>query len=43
LGGKVYSLEKGVALYIPAGMPHQFWNDEDEPAEGIIIMFGKGA
>lgn len=43
LGGKVYSLDQKAALFIPAGMPHQFWNEEDEPAECLLIMFGKGA
>ncbi len=43
LGAKVYSLEEGNAVFIPAGMPHQFWNESDEPAQCIIIMFGKGA
>jgi mannose-6-phosphate isomerase-like protein (cupin superfamily)/putative sterol carrier protein len=43
LGEKVYLLEEGMAVYIPAGMPHQVWNESDEPAECILIMFGKGA
>lgn len=29
--------------YIPAGMYHTVWNEEEEPLEGIIIMFGEGA
>lgn len=43
LDEKTISLKKGMAVYIPAGMPHMFWNEEDEPVEGVIIMFGEGA
>ena len=43
LGEKTYSLEEGMAVYIPAGMTHQVWNESDEPAECILIMFGKGS
>jgi len=43
LGGKIYQLEDGLAVYLPAGMPHHIWNEEEEPAECILIMFGKGA
>jgi len=43
LGEKILTLEEGRALLIPAGISHQIWNDEDEPVECIIIMFGKNA
>jgi len=43
VGEKIYTLEAGTAIFIPAGMPHQFWNEEEEPAECILIMFGKEA
>jgi|Deesub1362B_J571_1020462.scaffolds.fasta_scaffold00001_70 mannose-6-phosphate isomerase-like protein (cupin superfamily)/putative sterol carrier protein len=43
LGGKTIILRKGMMVYIPAGMSHMFWNENDEPMEGIIIMFGPGA
>jgi len=43
LGGKTITLKKGMMVYIPAGMSHMFWNENDEPMEGIIIMFGPGA
>jgi mannose-6-phosphate isomerase-like protein (cupin superfamily) len=36
-------IKKGMAVYIPAGMAHQVWNEDEEPAECILIMFGKGA
>lgn len=32
-----------MAVHIPAGTRHQFWNEDEEPAECILIMFGKGA
>jgi mannose-6-phosphate isomerase-like protein (cupin superfamily) len=43
LGENILTLEKGRALLIPAGISHQIWNEEDEPVECIIIMFGKNA
>ena len=43
LGGKTITLRKGMMVYIPAGMAHMFWNENNEPMEGIIIMFGPGA
>jgi hypothetical protein len=30
-------------LFVPAGVAHEFWNPYDEPAEGIMLMFGEGA
>ncbi|MFQ5721861.1 MAG: cupin domain-containing protein [Candidatus Aminicenantales bacterium] len=43
LGEKTITLKKGMMVYIPAGMSHMFWNQKEEPVEGIIIMFGPGA
>jgi len=43
LGGKERVLHGGETVYIGAGVTHEFWNDQDDPAEGIIIMFGEGA
>jgi len=43
IGGKEIPLEEGRSVLIPAGVPHEFWNDRDMPAEFIIIMFGEGA
>ena len=43
LGGKVMAVKKGMMVYIPAGMSHTVWNEEEEPLEGILIMFGEGA
>lgn len=43
IGGREIVLEKGDALFIPAGVSHELWNDRDEPAEGVLLMFGAGA
>ena len=43
LGEKTITLKKGMMVYIPEGMSHMFWNEIEEPFEGIIIMFGEKA
>ena len=43
IGGAEKSIKKGEMLFIPAGISHEFWNTQEEPCEGIIIMFGKEA
>lgn len=43
INGKEIELKKESCLLIPAGVSHEFWNDREEPAECIIIMFGAGA
>jgi len=43
IGGKHIILKKNNCLHIPAKVAHEFWNKKQEPAEFIIIMFGKGA
>jgi uncharacterized RmlC-like cupin family protein len=43
IGGKPIELKPGTCLHIPRGVTHEFWNDRDEPAECIIVMFGIGA
>ena len=43
LDGEHIVLEKGRSVHIPAGMRHEFWNDDKEIAEFIIVMFGEGA
>lgn len=37
------SVDGKPAKLVPAGVTHEFWNPHDEPAELILIMFGKGA
>ncbi len=36
-------LEAGQMVFIPPGTAHEAWNPFDEPAEVILLMFGKGA
>jgi len=36
-------VQEGQAMLIPAGVTHEFWNPNDQPAEIVLIMFGKGA
>ncbi|MCK4942651.1 MAG: cupin domain-containing protein [Candidatus Aminicenantes bacterium] len=43
IGGKLIELKKESCLHIPPGVTHEFWNDNEEPAECIIVMFGTGA
>jgi mannose-6-phosphate isomerase-like protein (cupin superfamily) len=43
LGGEEHVLKAGETIYIGAGVSHEFWNDQDEPAEGVLVMFGEGA
>lgn len=40
---KLIEMKKGDCLHIPAGSSHEFWNDQEEPAEFVIVMFGRGA
>jgi hypothetical protein len=43
IGGKTITLDRKEMVFIPAGVPHEFWNPYDEPAEAVVIMFGEGA
>jgi quercetin dioxygenase-like cupin family protein len=43
IGGREIIFEKGEAIFIPAGVSHEFWNVRDEPAECVLLMFGEGA
>jgi len=43
IGGKSVRLSAGEMLFIPANTTHELWNDAEEPAEGTLLMFGKGA
>lgn len=43
IGGKEMTLEGKQAILVPAGVPHEFWNNQEAPAEFILIMFGEGA
>jgi len=43
LGGRERPLAEGEAVYIPAGMTHEFWTEAGDAAEAVILMFGDGA
>jgi mannose-6-phosphate isomerase-like protein (cupin superfamily) len=43
IGGRQLTLHAKQTVLIPAGVSHEFWNPYDEPAEGILLMFGEGA
>ena len=43
IGGEERTLQSGECVFIPAGISHEFWNNKEEAAEFIIIMFGEGA
>jgi quercetin dioxygenase-like cupin family protein len=33
-------LEAGHALFVPADVEHVFWNDFDEPYQGVMVLYG---
>lgn len=43
LDGNSRVLREGEALLIPAGMTHEFWADDGDYGEAILLMFGDGA
>ena len=43
IGGEPVSLEDDQAIFIPAGLSHEFWNPGEETATFILIMFGENA
>ena len=43
LNGVDQEVHGGQAIYIPAGMTHEFLNPYDEPAQFLLFMFGEGA
>lgn len=43
IGGRDMELEAGNAMFIPAGVTHEFLNPFDAPGRGILLMFGEGA
>lgn len=43
IGGEEIDLHEGQSLFIPPEVTHEFWNDGDEPWEGVLLMFGDGA
>jgi len=43
IGGHEIVLEAGQSLFIPPGVTHEFWNDNEAPMHGVLLMFGEGA
>jgi mannose-6-phosphate isomerase-like protein (cupin superfamily) len=43
IGGKDFALEDSQAIFVPAGMSHEFWNPGSERSTVILIMFGENA
>jgi mannose-6-phosphate isomerase-like protein (cupin superfamily) len=43
IGGNKVELQKGEAIFVPKNVAHEFWNDNNEPFELVLIMFGEGA
>lgn len=44
INGKTIAVKAGQCIVIPANVEHEFLNpDNNEPLEGILLMFGKGA
>ena len=43
IAGKRVRLGAGEMLFIPANTTHELWNEEAEPAEGTLLMFGNAA
>jgi mannose-6-phosphate isomerase-like protein (cupin superfamily) len=41
--GEERTMKEGEAIFIPAGMTHEFWAKPDQYAEAVLIMFGEGA
>ena len=43
IGGRDVALEDNQAIFVPAGMSHEFWNPGDERGTFLLIMFGDNA
>jgi mannose-6-phosphate isomerase-like protein (cupin superfamily)/putative sterol carrier protein len=43
IGDKILDLKEGRAIFVPAGVIHQFWTENEDILEMILIMFGEGA
>lgn len=43
IAGQPVKLPAGNAVFIPPGAQHRWWNETDEVATAIIVMFGEGA
>lgn len=43
IGGRQITLRGGQMVYVGPGVTHEFWNEKDEPAQAVLVMFGEGA
>ncbi len=43
IGGVETILKEGESVFIPEGVSHEFWNDNEEPMQGVLLMFGENA
>jgi mannose-6-phosphate isomerase-like protein (cupin superfamily) len=43
IDGETREIVEGEALIIPKGISHEFWNPNETPMEGVLLMFGDGA
>jgi len=39
----IFAMLLALAMFVPEGMSHEFWNPGDERATLILIMFGENA
>jgi len=43
IGSEEVTLRGGEAVFVGPEVSHELWNDEEEPAVGILLMFCEGA
>ena len=43
IGGREFAMRDQTMVIVPANVTHELWNPGQEPAEGILIMYGVGA
>ena len=43
VNGKPVTVKAGEMIFIPPMTPHEWWNENEEPTEAILLFFGKGA
>ncbi len=41
--GKTLTVNAGEMIFIPPMTPHEWWNENEEPTEAILLFFGKSA
>lgn len=43
IGDEEVTVQEGQALFIPPEISHQFFNENEAPLQGVLLMFGEGA